>query len=206
MNNLEGAVFDALEPAGCPVCRLTRSAAYHYLDSLIYEAVNDPGVRAALERSGGFCPPHFWLLTRVENPAGGVTMLTQALLEEPPRLPRQYAAHTWIGSGAPCPACEVQAQAEDRYESVIRKHAARPEWRGAYSTGASLLCRPHALRCGQDWQDETARKEAALRAELAEFTRKQDYRFAHEPLGSEGNAWRRAVAVLAGLGPEQKGS
>lgn len=205
MNNLDGAVFDALSREGCPVCQLTRDAEYHYLDSLIYEAVNDPGVRSSLEHSGGFCNPHFWLLTKVENPAAGVSILARDLLDGPPRIPRQYVQHAWVGEGAACPACQIQAQAEGRYEDVIRQNAEGREWRQAYERGPGLLCRPHALRCGTAWQGATARKDADLRAELGEFVRKQDYRFADEPKGAEGHAWLRAVAVLAGIEPERKG-
>ncbi len=37
-----------------------------------------------------------------------------------------------------------------------------------------------------------------LEAQLAEFIRKNDYRFAHEPVGEEGDAWRRALELLVG--------
>ncbi len=38
----------------------------------------------------------------------------------------------------------------------------------------------------------------ALRDELAEFIRKQDYRFRDEGLGAEGDAWIRAIAQVSG--------
>jgi peptidoglycan/xylan/chitin deacetylase (PgdA/CDA1 family) len=37
-----------------------------------------------------------------------------------------------------------------------------------------------------------------LHDELCEFIRKQDYRFAREPYGSEADAWRRAVELFVG--------
>jgi hypothetical protein len=39
---------------------------------------------------------------------------------------------------------------------------------------------------------------SALQVELEELIRKFDYRFAHEPMGSEADAWERVVALLAG--------
>jgi hypothetical protein len=38
----------------------------------------------------------------------------------------------------------------------------------------------------------------ALRAELGEFIRKNDYHFHAEPIGNEGNAWKRAAALTNG--------
>jgi hypothetical protein len=37
-----------------------------------------------------------------------------------------------------------------------------------------------------------------LAGELDEFIRKQDHRFAAEPLGDERNAWSRAVDLISG--------
>ncbi|MBN1920116.1 MAG: hypothetical protein JW892_02630, partial [Anaerolineae bacterium] len=47
----------------------------------------------------------------------------------------------------------------------------------------------------------TAQREAwsALMAELDEFIRKNDYRFQHEPMGDERDAWLRALDALVGV-------
>jgi hypothetical protein len=38
----------------------------------------------------------------------------------------------------------------------------------------------------------------ALNAELAEFIRKNDYRFRDEGFGNEGDAWKRALSKISG--------
>ena len=47
----------------------------------------------------------------------------------------------------------------------------------------------------------------ALAAELEEFARKNDYRFAAEAVGEEGSSWRRVLDVFVGrpgvFGPER---
>ncbi|HEX7513113.1 MAG TPA: hypothetical protein VF464_07045, partial [Candidatus Methylomirabilis sp.] len=47
----------------------------------------------------------------------------------------------------------------------------------------------------------------ALAAELEEFARKNDYRFATEAVGEEGSSWRRVLDVFVGrpgvFGPER---
>ena len=44
-------------------------------------------------------------------------------------------------------------------------------------------------------------KLESLRGELDEFMRKNDYRFADEGFGAEGDSWRRAVGKVAGEDP-----
>jgi hypothetical protein len=46
-------------------------------------------------------------------------------------------------------------------------------------------------------------KLESLRDELVELIRKNDHRYIHDVLGSEGDAWRRAVATVAGSHPEE---
>jgi len=41
-------------------------------------------------------------------------------------------------------------------------------------------------------------KLQSLRAELTEFIRKNDYQFRAEGIGSEGDAWLRAVGLIVG--------
>ena len=51
--------------------------------------------------------------------------------------------------------------------------------------------------------------DTALAAELEEFARKNDYRFATEAVGEEGSSWRRVLDVFVGrpgvFGPERAG-
>ena len=42
---------DAFAEEGCPICRLCSQAVDRYLDHLLYESVNDPGVRRNIRRS-----------------------------------------------------------------------------------------------------------------------------------------------------------
>jgi hypothetical protein len=49
---------DACAETGCPVCRLTLRAVSRYIASVDYEYVNEPDVRAEVERAQGFCNTH----------------------------------------------------------------------------------------------------------------------------------------------------
>jgi hypothetical protein len=72
------------------------------------------------------------------------------------------------------------------------------------------LCLPHFRRAVAAVGNEesfTALVEAQkavwqrLRADLAEFIRKNDHRFRGEPFGLEGDAWLRAIEAVSGAAP-----
>jgi Family of unknown function (DUF6062) len=48
------------------------------------------------------------------------------------------------------------------------------------------------------------RRAERLLAELKEFMRKSDYRFAKEPMGAEGDSWQRAVVWVTGVSLEEE--
>ena len=66
-----------------------------------------------------------------------------------------------------------------------------PHLRQSLGMKASAEARQILLElAAQRWQE--------LRAELAEFIRKNDYRFSQEGFGEECDAWLRASAVITG--------
>jgi hypothetical protein len=71
--------------------------------------------------------------------------------------------------------------------------------------GASLY--PEHPNLSTLFKQQLAKMEA-LRIDLQEFIRKQDYRFRKEPMGDEGTAWRRSIELLTGkagvFGPDRQ--
>jgi hypothetical protein len=64
-------VLEAFQKAkGRAMCELEADAARRYLDSLLYESVNDPGVRENLIRSKGYCLRHAHLLLGFKDGLG----------------------------------------------------------------------------------------------------------------------------------------
>jgi hypothetical protein len=69
------------------------------------------------------------------------------------------------------------------------------------------LCLPHLRQALQGAPDEATLRRlieiqleclGRLRTELRELTRKFDHRFKHETIGSEGDAWLRAIDQVSG--------
>lgn len=208
-STLEYELLEAFAEPDDPVGRLVASAVHAYLDGLMYEAVNDPGVRDALRRAGGFCRRHWWWLTRLGTAAFGATILLEDVLgEQLARLeagsdalePAFDADGMWVGRGARCPACEIEAGARERTLAALAEHADDSAWIERYHAGRGIIALDAlgALE-GTALHAATLAKLRDLLDELAEFKRKHDYRFADEAFGDEGTSWLRAVAALQGL-------
>lgn len=107
----------------------------------------------------------------------------------------------------PCPACRLWQEQERLYMTVILQEWQEPTLTAAFAQ-SNGVCLPHLARlmahgathrhlsaCLQAQQDRLQ----ALQADLQEFIRKQDYRFAHESYGPEADSWQRVVAVFVGM-------
>ena len=53
---------EALQQQGRAVCHLVNRSGRPYLDNLLYELVNDPGVQAEFRDSLGLCERHAYLM------------------------------------------------------------------------------------------------------------------------------------------------
>jgi len=106
-----------------------------------------------------------------------------------------------------CPACIVRKQAETMFLRMLLEYMDDDEISSSFEH-AGGLCWPHvrmALR--QPATERQVRHLLKLQQhatehlleELAEFVRKQDYRFSGELLGTEGDSWIRAIAQVSGL-------
>src|SRR5579884_122891 len=73
-------VLEALEKPGCAVCTLVARTRWRYLDSLAYENVNDPGLRAKLRESFGFCNRHAWYFVETIREVFGAAIIYRDIL------------------------------------------------------------------------------------------------------------------------------
>ena len=73
-------IREAFGQPGCPLCRLLARSADRYLDAVLWEQVNDIGVRSELNQARGYCPQHGWLLVRA-GAALGVAILTRGVVK-----------------------------------------------------------------------------------------------------------------------------
>jgi len=105
-----------------------------------------------------------------------------------------------------CPVCEHRDEAIRAALSVLVEELGKPEMNDALQASDGL-CLPHLRLALEHVKDSSAgeklltihrKKLENLRAELAEFIRKNDYQAIKEGFGKEGDAWLRAVSMIAG--------
>jgi Family of unknown function (DUF6062) len=105
-----------------------------------------------------------------------------------------------------CPVCEQRDEATRTYLLVLVKELQTPEMINALQTSQGL-CLPHLRLALEHVKDLSASEQLinihrakleGLRSELDEFIRKNDYQAIQEGFGKEGDAWLRAVSMIAG--------
>ena len=210
------SVLDALRTAKtCALCALENDCARRYIDSLLHERVNDPGVRGDLRRSIGYCPRHAHQLVSKGDGLGTAILyrdqvelflgFLQALQSASHKALLRSDVSWWRGRDL-CPACREQMRDRQRYTALLVEWLPEGEMRSAFDASPGL-CVPHffaALEAAKDTHvrscliESQRAKFGDLLHDLDEFCRKQDYRFRHEGLGKEADSWLRAVRMMGG--------
>ncbi|MHB1417604.1 MAG: DUF6062 family protein [Chloroflexota bacterium] len=158
-------LMEALGNEGCPICKLAGRTAFRFLDILSYENVNDPGIRAQLRASRGFCNYHAWqffdeaddglgtaiiygdivdsLLKVLDGDRTGfrsadIQQLTAALR----RPGRAAALAERMAPEGECLACLQLDGSAHRYVDTLLAHLAEEELRERYLASHGL-CLPH---------------------------------------------------------------
>lgn len=207
-------LLEACQAGGCPLCRLGNRAAERFLNTLNYEGVNDPGLRQALRAARGLCRDHAWHLARLRGSPLGVALIYRSVIadllelveEEPSATNRsRRSAGKQLEPGQPCPACRAQDEAVNRYAGALLAGLGDESLMHSLDQAGGLCLSHliHVLELATPAQAQVLRARHAsiyrrLHAELGEFIRKHDHRFRHEPLGSEADSWRRAIATIVG--------
>ncbi len=227
------ALIEACGRPGCPVCTLTAREMDHYFDHMLYMRVTEVELRTEIRAAQGFCNRHAHMLIRLGGSLG-VAIIYQDVLTNLLRalngaqwqggglLRRGNGASDLTGKLEPkheCVACVHQGETERAYTRALVKvlgdeGPAEPELGAAFAKSDGLCWRHLRMALDAVRKEETfaalvAAQQAAwerLGAELAEFIRKNDYRFQHEKMGPEGDSWQRVVRQVAGepgLGGEE---
>ena len=219
---------EALDAPGCALCYLTVSSAVRYIDTLLWQMVNEPDVRAALNAARGYCNFHAWMLPR-RGGALGVAILmhgiTKTLLDATDQTPAKNRS-AWdvlrrnantldpaqladaLEPQAPCPICaHVQGMEHDVIITLLDQ-LADDDALAAQFRASEGLCLDHfrrALRHAQPRQNTDLLIELQRAVwqrtygELGEFIRKNDHRFRGETFTpAETDAWERALALISG--------
>ncbi len=211
---------ETMQEPGCPICHIGQAAGRRYLDILLFESVNDPGIRKQLESSLGFCYYHSRELLTFPGKRLGAGIIEQHMLKVALRQIHQTSApsrrlffskrdENRKIEKAPCPACEQAEAAEGRATKDMLQHFVDDLDQPLAEAGG--LCLNHvqqALSLCEDKETHSAliRLHEPLWQEqivlLDEFIRKHDHRFRHEGITqAEGNAVVCSIDIITGERP-----
>ena len=174
---------------------------------MLGDGVNDVAVRHDWRARRGLCARHWRVWRGLEAPALSSSVLLRDLLDhelsrDPPASPtRWWRRHPRpVAEPAPvrCPACEIEATAEARYLDALQRLPVERLVAGlSDGRGFVCLCHLRLLPPGGIRELLVARLEGLV-ADLDTFIRRSDHRFGHEPMGSAGDAWLRAIRAFGG--------
>jgi hypothetical protein len=194
--------LEACRLEGCPICRVEHDADLRYLDRLFYGLVNDYNTRVRVRASLGFCGEHARMaMDEIQGKALGLTIIYDDLL----RVALEHINNNGNlrKNEKKCPACENRDEMNGRVLSELSKYITDAPILAAFRTSQGL-CFGHLRQALEHLRSAEKRKAILtiqcdimqeLRGELAEFIRKNDYRFAGEGFGAEKDSWKRAVRM-----------
>jgi hypothetical protein len=200
-------MFVALGAPGCAVCTALAADEARWMEAYWREAMFDDVARARFFDAGGFCRRHAWVLHRqakAEGYGSAVSFLYGNLARLDSEVLRRGRAKL-LRRKVRCRACVVMEETAARKAGFLAQVLEEDEGRARYSAGDALCFDHLALTADAaskavasflmaDWR---ARLEA-LRAALAEYDRKRDHRFAHEPKGDEQRSWTDVIRRYVG--------
>jgi len=219
----EHDLIEAFGQPGCPVCRLATESVDAYLTSVCYEQVNDLDLREQLRSAGGFCRTHAERFIRQRLGQLAAAIVYRDVLNT---ARKRIAGGGWKGGRSklsallggisgrrdpratpPCPGCEAEVEAENRYLSALKNRLTDPSVRARYEAGDGL-CLPH-IEQGLQSDDTGARALAeasvgmlgSIVADLDEYIRKHDYRFQTPVWDGGEDTPERAVERAVGHRP-----
>lgn len=231
---LRDEFIETLQQPDCALCVLARNKSQRYIEALLDTAVMDVEHRDAWRLAKGLCPAHAYMTIEMSQRSASLAILYEDVLGHeiaaltPLTAPERsrlgwHARRRWgqrvrhwlraWQERMPCSVCQLWQEQERLYIAVLLDDWHDVALTRAFSQSCGL-CLPHVARLiagGATHRHLSAVLAVqhkcfhALHDDLREFLRKQDYRFAHEPYGSDADAWRRAVRLLSGIGRQHAG-
>ncbi len=172
-------LLETLRQRGCPFCALAVAAGRRYLETTLYEFVNDAKVRRTLVDSRGFCREHARSLHAMADPPG-IALLHERLLHELLEAP---AARLFRPPRAPCPACLYAEDAVRSAMGTFLDSLDEPEI-SDYCRSSPGICLPHRAAMAN------LSRKSTVRHLLAEIARRRLHRLLEDVrrLAQERNA------------------
>ena len=193
---------EALPEEGCPICRLQRKWTDSFLETILYESVNDKFFRSRLAKTEGFCHTHAWRIAEKNSALGGAILYKDALDRIIRRMEGKKIAKA--KGLASCLMCENEKDAESRYLSVLAAGLKEDAAFTAEFHKSDGLCFTHLNtllemlpgKLRADIIRFHREKYEELSGTIGSFINKFDYRNEDRSFtDQEKNSWKKAVGI-----------
>lgn len=198
-------LYDRMETNVCPICYLIITRIESFMESILYEGVNDPSVRELICAAEGLCNAHAYQLLSHGDPLGHSIIYSDVLnrIIEKIDIIREPA----ISNRDKCFFCQSVVHSESTYVKSFADALSDELFRNRYSENG-ILCVHHYKAVLNKIKDTTIQnflkqttihKYRGLVNTLNEIKRKNDYRNTDEAWTSdEKDAWKKVVAIING--------
>jgi hypothetical protein len=214
----DAPIADAFAQPGCPLCRRVAVAEARFVDTMLYESVNDVAFRSELDGRRGFCARHTHGLL-AENRRRTGSLSSAILLGAVLRVRRREVAAALQASGrgrarrvadaarrADCPICAQGRIALASAVESLQRLAGDATWSDAISRAA--FCLEHLVGLGgasgtAGWEAILGRQVerlVALQERLDAFAHHSSEDRRHLLTDAERAAVDEAAAALGGEG------
>lgn len=208
-------LLDAFKKDGCPICNLNYSNIDSYFSSILYESVNDPGVRKKLRDSLGYCRDHsvqfIGFIESSCNRFGAsiiIADITAEIIKELDRLSKLSLKDLKkaTGSNYKCPACIYMRSHEHIYYSEITNNLESDDFLSKFLKSDGL-CQAHILELIKIIKNPHTRnkiienqklKLSMLIKDMNEFVKKHSGQSSQKISSDEGNAFKKAIKKISG--------
>lgn len=225
---IDERLAEMVGPDRCPLCRFRTDDERRFLDSILWESVNDRLFRARLEKGGGFCRAHAAQILEADKRSTGSSLGAAILLaaglrararelSDMTRGWRRHAARSIADARRTpdCPVCAQVAAAEGHAASRLATLAAERAWAEALGTAgfclADLLTVWAAAAASDEGQRAWAPVGAAQLERLREVLARLDgfidnssHDRMHLLSDDESRSLREATAILGGGEPGRR--
>jgi hypothetical protein len=201
-------LLEQLKDPACPICVQVYKSLQRFLDTYLYEGVNDDTNWNRLSACGGWCSRHGRQLEAFSDGLAVALFYRHEIRKRIKNLGEKKSKGWFAATPAapPCPACVYQSEVESVQIRLFCSAWSESEFRQAMESHPGL-CLPHieaalsqmpSAQAGE-FKAQSSLKLEALCRELDTMVAKSDYR-SEGRMGAEGGAWKRALRRV--FGPE----
>ena len=194
---------------GCPVCIMKKESIGKTVYTILYELVNDSGVRKRFDEEG-LCNEHAQLMVKIarnfpELGGLGPAIIFKDIMERLVEYMEKVSSKRVIRSSG-CYLCKVEREFERVYVKTYAKVFKFSEGRQKYEMSKTTFCFDHAQmilrelsrdRKSFEWfkKIQTVKYREIVR-KLEIYIEKHDYRKNGIPFGDEVHAWKLSAKIL----------